>query len=204
MDRQIFPAEILEFTLEHTLQKHSTKSQAVYIGITLAILGFIASLPFIHVDVSVQSRGVLRPKYDMSVINAPSTGKIKDLLVSENQSVSLGDTLVVLESPGLIANQAFLQDRITEIQMFDSDLEHLLSQLSASPFQPVANLKSDLYRQEYKEYKEKIIMAEQAYLKRKQDWQRSEKLFVAGAVAAMEHEEVTYYHFWSQQFPVLI
>ncbi len=192
MGRQIFPAEILEFTLEHTLQKHSTKSQAVYVALTLAVLGFIASLPFIHVDVSVQSRGVLRPKHDMSVINAPGTGKIKDLLVSENQNVSLGDTLMVLESPGLIANQAFLKDRIAEIQKFDSDLEHLLSQLSASPLQQVTNLKSDLYRQEYKEYKEEITMAEQAYLKRKQDWQRSEMLFAAGAVAAMEHEDVTY------------
>lgn len=61
MPTQIFPKEILERTTEYHLSRHRSSTQVVYITILLALLVAIAILPFLNVDVSVKSQGLLKP-----------------------------------------------------------------------------------------------------------------------------------------------
>ncbi len=192
MHKQIFPSEILHFTLEQTFQRHSTRSQAIYIAIILTIIMAILALPFIYVDVSIQSRGILRSQQDISIISAPGLGKIMALMVSDNQYISKGDTLLVLDSPELHVRLDFLQNRITELSILNNDLESLISGLSSSAFEKIAPLKSKIYRQNYRRFKEQVSKASQMWIKAKQDWQRSKQLYNADAIAAMEYENAKY------------
>lgn len=56
-------------TLENLLSKNHTKSLSIYLIIVLAVLIFLGLLPIIKVNISSQSRGILRSKTD----NVPIT-----------------------------------------------------------------------------------------------------------------------------------
>ncbi|MCC5613294.1 hypothetical protein LC612_43100 [Nostoc sp. CHAB 5834] len=53
-------------TLLTYLPTVSTRSQLIYTTILLAVLGAVAALPFIYVDVSVRAGGLVRPVAERS------------------------------------------------------------------------------------------------------------------------------------------
>jgi HlyD family secretion protein len=60
----LFPPEILNFTTQaHHTRTHS-KTWIVYLIVLVAITAAITSLPFIKVQVSTQSRGIIRTKFE--------------------------------------------------------------------------------------------------------------------------------------------
>lgn len=58
MQNQLYPANLSNNTIEAYLPKVSIKSQLIYTFILSMILGALAALPFIYVDVSVKSSGL--------------------------------------------------------------------------------------------------------------------------------------------------
>ena len=54
-------------TLENLIAKNKTKSISIYLVVVLAIVVFIALLPVIKVDISSQSRGIIRSKTDKNL-----------------------------------------------------------------------------------------------------------------------------------------
>ena len=88
--RQIFPKEIIEFTAEHYLSKQSVKSQIIYSTVVIFIIGALASLPFIYVDITVKSRGILQPVSPRSEVFSPVSGRITKFDLLENQVVEKG------------------------------------------------------------------------------------------------------------------
>ena len=51
-------------TLENLIAKNKTKSISIYLALVLAILVFLALLPVIKIDISSQSRGLIRSTTD--------------------------------------------------------------------------------------------------------------------------------------------
>ncbi len=56
-------------TLENLTHKNKTKSMSIYLVIVLTVLVFIGLLPVLKVDISSQSRGIIRSTTD----NVPLT-----------------------------------------------------------------------------------------------------------------------------------
>lgn len=67
---QLFPPEIIENTVECYHAHISTKSKVIYGLILLMILLIFASLPLVYVDISSQSRGVIRSPYENTTIQS--------------------------------------------------------------------------------------------------------------------------------------
>jgi hypothetical protein len=63
-------------TLENLIAKNKTKSISIYLVVVLAIAVFIALLPVIKVDISSQSRGIIRSKTDNVPLSTVVSGKI--------------------------------------------------------------------------------------------------------------------------------
>lgn len=101
MQNQIFPSEFLENTKEVYLPKVSVKSQLIYSLILLAIIVFLASLPFIFVDVSVQSAGMIRTEAEKTEIKSLVSGKISAVNVFENQTVNAKQALFTVTTAEL-------------------------------------------------------------------------------------------------------
>ena len=63
-------------TLENLIAKNKTKSTAIYVAVVLAVFLFLVLLPVIKVDISSQSRGIIRSTTDNVPVTSVVSGKI--------------------------------------------------------------------------------------------------------------------------------
>jgi membrane fusion protein, peptide pheromone/bacteriocin exporter len=91
------------------------------------ILGAMASLPLIYVDISTQSRGIIRSQHENTVIQTAVYGEVVSYRMLENQLVSIGDTLLVLNTEKHDEQIALAQRLIEENKHFVQDIHCMLS-----------------------------------------------------------------------------
>lgn len=107
--------------LENLSAKNKTKSVSIYLITVLVFIGFLACLPIIKIDISSQSRGILRAAENSVPINAALNGKVTYANMFNNQTVTKGDTLLTILQDNLKAQQ-YLSDSlltIANIQLLD-------------------------------------------------------------------------------------
>lgn len=80
--------------LENLHAKNKTKSISIYFIVLLALFSFLALLPLIKVDISSQSRGIIRSKTDNVPLTSIVSGKIIWKNIQNNNQVTKGDTLL--------------------------------------------------------------------------------------------------------------
>jgi len=89
---QLFPPEIIENTVECYHARISTRSKAIYGLILLMIMFVFASLPLVYVDISSQSRGIIRSPFENTTIQSAMYGEVVSYQMLENKTVQKGDT----------------------------------------------------------------------------------------------------------------
>jgi HlyD family secretion protein len=124
--KHLFPIEIQEYSVQSHWVRRNTKSKLIYFIIILALIAVIVSLPFIYVDISTQSRGVIRTPNENNILQSAIYGEIKEINMSENKPVSLGDTLVLLKTDEIDEQITRNRHRLIENQEFIQDIEILL------------------------------------------------------------------------------
>ena len=93
-------------TLENLIAKNKTKSISIYLVIVLAIVVFLVLLPIIKIDISSQSRGLIRSTTDNVPLSSLVNGKVTFIKLKNNQVVHQGDTLVRLTQENLDTEKA--------------------------------------------------------------------------------------------------
>ena len=146
---QIFPPEIIENTVECFHARISTRSKAIYSLILIMLLLAFVSLPLVQVDISSQSRGVIRSPYENTTIQSALYGEVVSYQMLENKPVQKGDTLIVLNSDKLNEQIGLANRKIQENDLFISDIACLLSA-------KYNQLLTPKYRGEYYRYKAKL------------------------------------------------
>ena len=146
---QIFPPEIIENTVECYHARISTRSKAIYGLILVMILSVFVSLPLVQVDISSQSRGVIRSPYENTTIQSALYGEVTSYRMLENKMVQKGDTLIILNSDKLNEQIALANKKIQENDLFISDIACLLSA-------KYNQLLTPKYRGEYYRYQAKL------------------------------------------------
>lgn len=96
MQKQLFPSDIIQSTIEAYLPKVAVRSQLIYTLIIVSIFGILVSLPFIFIDISVQSNGIVRTVSEKTEIKSLISGTVKAVNVSENQNIAQNTTLFVV------------------------------------------------------------------------------------------------------------
>jgi HlyD family secretion protein len=102
--------------LENLIAKNKTKSISIYLVIVIAALIFIALLPVIKIDISSQSRGMIRSTTDNVPLTSLVNGKVTFVQLKNNQVVQQGDTLVRLTQENLDTEKATNQDLAIDLQ----------------------------------------------------------------------------------------
>ena len=179
----IFPKEILTHTTEFHLSHHPRTPQVIYVSIVLGLITLVALLPFLWVDVSVKSEGILKATTEMSILKATANGYIKEVMVKEHQAVQKGQLLFSVTAPGLHEKEKFLQAKREEVNMFLEDLNLLLGEVAINQ-----HPKTSLYRQSYSDYQQKLLDRQTRFLKVKQDYERNKKLYEQKVIAAADFE----------------
>lgn len=101
MQKQILPSESIDYALETYLPQVQVRSQLIYTIILLAVIGALVALPFIYVDVSLQSPGMIRTLSEKTELKSLVSGRIRRANVMENQMVQAGDTLFAVDADEL-------------------------------------------------------------------------------------------------------
>src|SRR3954454_23779523 len=83
---------------ESFLTKRGRHRPYVYWTALVMCAGALLSLPIIHVDVTVQERGRVRPATERTAIVARTAGFISSIQVRDNDLLHTGDTLLTLNT----------------------------------------------------------------------------------------------------------
>ena len=192
MDEQIFPKEIIEETAEVHLWNHTVRSQVIYSTIMIGISVSLALLPFIHVDVGVRSRGMVRPVMQRQVVTSLVSGKIKRWHVRENSLVREGDLLVEIESAGVDEQLSANNRRRLRIRDYMYDLEKLRNWKMFSQIDRPLQLKTALYKQETAKLRREIQNAISDYHERRDVFIRKRQLYHRDVISESEFEQAKY------------
>lgn len=179
-------------TLENLIAKNKTKSISIYLVLILAILIFLALLPVIKIDISSQSRGIVRSTTDNVPLSSLVNGKVTFVNLKNNLVVQKGDTLVQLTQENLDTEKATNQEVSSTVQ----DQVH---DLSLAVCGKGNNLKTATVQQEWfssvnkkEELQSKIAQAKTAY-------DRNKQLYDKGVIARAEFEKYSFDYTYAQQ-----
>ena len=101
MQKQLYPSETIDYALETYLPKVNVKSQLIYTSILVFVIGVFVALPFIYVDISVASPGLIRTLSEKTELKSLVSGRITKMAVVENQMVNTGDVLYAIATEEL-------------------------------------------------------------------------------------------------------
>jgi len=93
------------YTLENLWAKTRVNTRSSYLILILLLISFFVSLPFVSVDISAQSRGIVRSANENVPITNMVASRILSVHFKQNQQVQQGDTLVVLD-PDMLQTEA--------------------------------------------------------------------------------------------------
>ena len=123
----LFPPEIVEYSTESHFARRNSRTWIIYLVVLLAVTAALVSLPFIYVEVSTQARGIIRTEFENNQLQLAVSGEVIDIRITENQLVSKGDTLLVLNSDVIDVQINRALERIDEFTAFISDISALLA-----------------------------------------------------------------------------
>jgi membrane fusion protein, peptide pheromone/bacteriocin exporter len=191
MQSQLFPPEIIENTTESYLPSVSVRSQSIYIFVLLAIIGAFASTPFIFVDVSVQSNGVIRTVAEKNEIRSLVSGLISVAKVKENTPIMQGQTLFILKTDVLDTKIRLNSYQQNEKRQLIQDLS-LLVKIDSSSILKVKGLMSPLYIQQYNQFRYTLQESIQRQRKVKKELDTDRFLYKEKVIAMREFDEKEY------------
>lgn len=99
--KTLYPSDTIDYALETYLPKVKIRSQLIYTTLLLFVLGIFVALPFIFVDISVSSSGVIRTLSEKTELKSLVSGRITKMAVTENQLVKAGDVLYAVATDEL-------------------------------------------------------------------------------------------------------
>ncbi len=122
---ELIPSNLSDYTLESYLIRISSSSRIIYWFIIIIVAGSISLLPFIYVDVSVQTKGFIQSEIEKQKIYTPFQGRISYSKIKNGTKVRKGDTLLIIDSETLKAQKTAVQNKINENESSVFDLENL-------------------------------------------------------------------------------
>jgi len=180
--KKIFPAEILNNSIESFYYQKPQKIKWIYLASLLFFIALIISLPYIKVDITTQSTGIIRPENEDNTLQAAIYGEVILSMLSENLPVIKGDTLIVLDTNKIADQLSFLRIQINDQKEHINDLIRLLSGTSKGVI-------SDLYNQDYYAYISKISEQNVVIDRVKRDHDLAKKLYDNTVMPLQEYED---------------
>ncbi|WP_430812135.1 MULTISPECIES: HlyD family secretion protein [unclassified Carboxylicivirga] len=158
------------------------RGHSLYWLLLIIVFAVLGSLPFIKVDVSVQSRGQINAVHKTVALTAPLTARVKSISMHENLRVKRGDTLVVMDHSGISGEMNAIRQQLTLHQSYIADLKALRQSKEAK-------LQTQLYKRAYADYRRSIEKHGRRIQKLKNDFKRTQSLYNDGVVPSLELED---------------
>lgn len=182
----LLPPEWIENSIENYIYHQTTKSQIVYWIVLATIALSIILLPFIYVDVSVQSIGIVRPITETTEIKATVSEIISEVYVHEGQKVKKGELLLRFRSSSPHEKIQYQEKLLNDLYAHISDLQILATGKMPDIF------KSPTRLQEYHLFTNKKKELQVGIDKAKRELDREKILYDKNLVSREEYEQYLY------------
>ncbi|HKK45244.1 MAG TPA: HlyD family efflux transporter periplasmic adaptor subunit [Balneolaceae bacterium] len=176
MDHKLFPEEIINNSAEANFYKHSIKTKLIYNSAGIFVVAILAILPFVYINVSIKSPGVIKPITERNHLISLVSGKIKKLYIHENESVEEGEKVAEIAAPMIDEKLNFNKQQQIKIKTYLADLSKLEAIDSSSIFKSL-DLKTAKYNQSLLQFKQQARNAFQNVKKISRKFWRDEKLY---------------------------
>jgi membrane fusion protein, peptide pheromone/bacteriocin exporter len=171
--------------IENLIARNKTKSFSIYLVLVLSVVAIMALLPIIKLDISSQSRGIIRSKTDNVPLTAIVSGRVIWIALKNNATINKGDTLIKIAKEGLIT-QKQTQDTLSNTVALQ--LEDIASLLVGN----TTNLKTATAREDYYKYESHKMEFESKVQQAQINHNRNKSLFDKGVIAKAEFEKYVY------------
>ena len=179
-------------TLENLTHKNKTKSISIYLVVVVSLVVFISTLPLIKIDISSQSRGIIRSTTDNVPLTSLVNGKIVYANLKNNRLVQKGDTLVQVTQESLNTEKYTNESLAGDLQNRISDLSRIVTSSNALLTTPELQQEWNSYNSRKNELESKIAQAKIVY-------ERNKQLFDKGIIARAEFEKYSFDYTYSEQ-----
>jgi membrane fusion protein, peptide pheromone/bacteriocin exporter len=178
--------------LETHLSPFCRTTSAIYAGLLALILGGIAVLPLVEVNVAVVGWGILRPTIEKHEVRIPASGAVDQVLVQRGGRVAAGDTILTLRASGLEERIAVVAERVEEQRAHIHDLVLLTrgDTLDRSDSGP----RTARYRREYVQLQYELADLGSHEALVEQELERARAMAERGLVSVMEVEDREFRH----------
>ena len=177
---------------ESFLTKRGRTRPYVYWTALVMCAGALLALPIIHVDVTVQERGRVRPATERTAIVARTAGFISSIRVHDNDLVHAGDILLTLKTQGLQAKVDFNDSQTKVLNKQLADLRYLLERVGNKRPVLVSDLQTGQYISEYQKFDTDCRNANLKVDHTEREMNRNKQLLAIKVVAARDFEESSY------------
>jgi membrane fusion protein, peptide pheromone/bacteriocin exporter len=177
---------------ESFLTKRGRNRPYVYWTALVMCAAALLSLPIIHVDVTVQERGRVRPATERTAIVARTAGFISSIQVHDNDLVHTGDILLTLNTQGLQAKFDFNDSQTKVVTKELADLSYLLDHVGNKRPVLVNDLQTARYISEYQKFDTDCTNANLKVDRTDREMNRNKRLLANKVVAARDFEESSY------------
>lgn len=180
---QLLPPEWIENSIETYIYQRTTKSQIIYWVVLASIVLAFILMPFIYVDISIQSNGVIRPAIEKTDIKATISGIINEVYVCEGQKVKKGDILLRFRASSSHEKIAYQDNRLRDFDDHIADLKNLTRGGKPHVFRSPSRLQE--YQVFVSKKQELLVAIEQA----QREYHREKYLFDKSLVSEEEYEK---------------
>jgi multidrug resistance efflux pump len=177
---------------EACLTKQGRNRPYVYWTALVMCTTALMSLPIIHVDVTVQERGRVRPATERSAIVARTAGFIGSIKVHDNDLVHAGEVLLTLNTQGLQAKCDFNDTQTKEVTKELADLGYLLACVSNKQPVSLTALQTARYISEYQKFDTECRNVNLKIDRTNREMNRTKQLFSNKVVATRDVDESSY------------
>ncbi len=179
--KQLFPAGIMENTVQTHWTKRHSKSKIIYFIIIAGLVAVLVSLPFVYVDVSMQSRGTVRSVNENNTIQSAIYAEIARIEMYENKKVGQGDTLIWLRTDELDEQINRLLEKQMENGLFIQDIDRLVNG-SFSAITPK-------YKSELAQHRAKLAEQDITLSQAQNEYAVSKELYEKGVEAKYDYQQ---------------
>lgn len=169
-------------TLENLIAKNREKSISIYLVVVVAIIVFIGLLPIIKVDISSQSRGIIKSSTENVPLACIVSGEITYINLKNNLSVKQGDTLVRISKAALDIEKN-TQDTLA------NNAESMLKDLNNLVHRNYSRLTTASLREDYAKYASQCTELQSKISQAETIFSRNKVLFNKGVISRADYEK---------------
>ena len=175
----------------HLVFVHRTRvrSQIIYSITLLAVILAIGALPFLYITISVKGEGTIKSSLEKIDLLAPASGRLLNLNLKDNQKVTKGTVLLIIDDTLSKQQDSVLSDHNRRLNQQLRDIEVLINGVNKKWKKEKGTLKTGLYIASWQQYTEELQSASNIKQQSERIFQRYQTLYHKNVVTKAEFEQ---------------